>query len=233
MFENREEAARRLALEIKKQIKYRDFVIVAILRGGIVLGRIIADYFHVPLAPLVVRKLGAPSEKELAIGALGPPSRLSRLGRPASPRGESEADGEAGPQNTIYWDEDLIKRLGIDKKYKSSIVKEKSYELKNLENIIMGERNVLDFTNKKVIVVDDGVATGTTVLCANMFLKKEKAKTIILATPVIAKDTFNDINKYFDKVITLEIAPNFYAVGQFYKDFPQVEDDQVLKILRD
>jgi len=207
MFENREEAGRQLALEIEKQIRYRDFVIAAILRGGIVLGRIIADYFKVPLAPLVIRKLGAPNEKELAIGALG-------------------------PKNTIYWDEGLIKRLCVDKEYKSSIVKEKSYEHKKLEDIINRQRKVLDFTNKKVIVVDDGVATGTTVICAQMFLKKQKAKPIILATPVIAKDTFSIINKYFDKVVALEIAPNFYAVGQFYKDFPQVEDYQVLKILR-
>jgi len=213
MFENREEAGRQLALEIEKQIKYRDFVIVAILRGGIVLGRVIADYFHLPLAPLVIRKLGAPNEKELAIGALGPPV------------------GEASPKNTIYWDEDLIKRLGIDKEYKSSIVKEKSFELKKLEDTINRQKKPLDFTNKKVIVVDDGVATGTTVLCTNMFLKKVGAKSIMLATPVIAKDTFNNMKKYFDKVITLEIAPNFYAVGQFYKDFPQVEDEEVVALM--
>jgi len=207
MFENREEAAGLLALEIEKRIQERDFIVAAILRGGIVLGKIIADYFKVPLAPLVVRKLGAPSEKELAIGALG-------------------------PKNTIYWDEGLIKRLCVDKEYKSSIVKEKSSEHKNLEDIINGQRKTLDFTNKKVIVIDDGVATGTTVLCANMFLKKVGAKSIMLATPVIAKDTFNNMKKYFDKVIALEIAPNFYAVGQFYRDFPQVENKEVIQIIK-
>ena len=206
MFENREEAARRLALEIEKQIGYRDFVIAAILRGGIVLGKIIADYFKVPLEPLVIRKMGAPSEKELAIGAIG-------------------------PKNTIYWDEGLIKRLGIDPDYRVLIVKEKSLELKKLEDKINEQRKPLDFTNKKVIVVDDGVATGTTVICASMFLKKIGAGSIMLATPVIAKDTFYNIKKYFDKVIALEIAPNFYAVGQFYKDFPQVEDEEVVELL--
>jgi len=206
MFQDREEAARRLALEIKKQIEYRDFVIAAILRGGIVLGKVIADYFRVHLEPLVVRKLGAPSEKELAIGALG-------------------------PKNIIYWDEGLIKRLCVDKEYKSSIVKEKSSEYKKLEDIINGQRKPLDFTNKKVIVVDDGVATGTTVLCAQMFLKKVGAGSIMLATPVIAKDTFNDINKYFDMIITLSMVENFYAVGQFYKDFPQVENEEVISLL--
>jgi len=206
MFENREEAARRLALEIEKQIEYRNFVIAAILRGGIVLGKVIADYFRLHLEPLVVRKLGAPNERELAIGAIG-------------------------PQNTIYWDEDLIKRLCVDKEYKSSIVKQKRSELKKLEDIINGQRKPLDFTNKKVIVVDDGVATGTTVICASMFLKKVGAKSIMLATPVIAKDTFYNMHKYFDKVIALEIVENFYSVGQFYNDFPQVEDEEVVALM--
>jgi predicted phosphoribosyltransferase len=212
MFENREEAGRLLAVEIEKRIKEReaefprDFIVAAILRGGIVLGKIIADYFKIPLEPLVIRKIGAPHEKELAIGALG-------------------------PKETIYWDKDLLDRLKINESYKTAAVKEKSYELKKLENIIMGERKVLDFTDKKVIVVDDGVATGSTVLCAQIFLRHEKAKSIILATPVIAKDTFNTVNKYFDKVIAFKIAPNFYAVGQFYKDFPQVEDEEVVALM--
>ena len=206
MFKDRQGAARRLALEIGKQIKEKDFVIAAILRGGIVLGRIIADYFNLPLEPLVVRKMGAPNEEELAIGALG-------------------------PKKTIYWDEDLIARLRINKNYKSSIVKEKSYELEKMENLIKEKRKPFKFSDKKVIIVDDGVATGTTVLCANMFLKKVGAKSIILATPVIAKDTFNNVNRYFDKIIALEIVENFYAVGQFYKDFPQVTDEEVVRIL--
>ncbi len=212
MFENREEAGRQLALEIEKSIKEReaelprDLVVAAILRGGIVLGKVIADYFKLPLEPLVIKKIGAPNEKELAIGALG-------------------------PKGTIYWDKDLLDRLKIDKVYKTAVVKEKSYELKKIEDILNGQRKTLDFTNKKVIVVDDGVATGATAICAQIFLQHEKAKSIILATPVIAKDTFSTVNKYFDKVIALEIAPNFYAVGQFYKDFPQVEDEEVVDIL--
>ena len=212
MFDNREEAGKLLALEIEKRIKGReadlprDFIVAALLRGGIVLGKIIADYFNTSLEPLVIRKIGAPNEKELAIGALG-------------------------LKETIYWDKDLLTRLKIDKSYKAMVVKEKSYELKKLESAIREERKALDFTDKKVIVVDDGVATGTTVLCAHKFLKKEKAKSITLATPVIAEDTFGKMSKYFDEVVALKVAPNFYAVGQFYKYFPQVENEEVVEIL--
>jgi len=212
MFENREEAGELLALEIEKEIRERetelprDFIVAAILRGGIVLGRIIADYFKVPLEPLAIRKIGAPNEKELAIGALG-------------------------QKKTIFWEKDLLERLNINKSYKDMAVKEKSYELEELENAIRKERKVLDIANKKVIVVDDGVATGTTVLCAHKFLKKEKAKSIILATPVIAQDSFGKMSKYFDDVVALKIAPNFYAVGQFYKYFPQVENEEVVTLM--
>ena len=206
MFRDRQEAAGLLASEIEKKIKGRDFIVAAILRGGIVLGKIIADYFNLRLVPLVIRKIGAPYEKELAIGAIG-------------------------PKKTIYWDRDLLDRLTIDSYYKTLILKQKSYELKKMEDVINVKQKPLDFLDKNVIVVDDGVATGTTVMCANTFLKKVGAKSIILATPVISRDTFDDMNKYFDKVVALEIVENFYSVGQFYRYFPQVEDEEVKRLL--
>jgi putative phosphoribosyl transferase len=206
MFEDREDAGRQLALEIGKKLKDEDFIVAAILRGGIVLGRIIADYFKASLEPLAIRKIGAPDEKELAIGALG-------------------------PNNTVFWEKGLLARIDVDRKYKTEAVKEKSYELEELEKVIGKNKGNLDFANKKVIVVDDGVATGTTVLCAHMYLKKEKAKSIILAAPVIAGDTFKIMNKYFGKVVALKVAPNFHAVGQFYKYFPQVSDEEVAELL--
>ena len=206
MFENREEAGKQMALEIEKRVKERDFIVAAILRGGIVLGRVIADYFKVPLKPLIVKKIGAPSSPELAIGALG-------------------------PKGTVYWAKDLIENLNVDKRYKDSIVREKSLEFESLYKTLLGREDPLDFANRKVIVVDDGVATGATVICAQMFLKKEKARFIILATPVIAEDTLRSMNKYFDKVVALKVAPNFYAVGQFYKYFPQVENEEVVALM--
>ena len=206
MFENREEAGKQMALEIEKRVKERDFIVAAILRGGIVLGRVIADYFKVPLKPLIVKKIGAPSSPELAIGALG-------------------------SKGTVYWAKDLIENLNVDKRYKDSIVREKSLEFESLYKTLLGREDPLDFANRKVIVVDDGVATGATVICAQMFLKKEKARFIILATPVIAEDTLRSMNKYFDKVVALKVAPNFYAVGQFYKYFPQVENEEVVALM--
>lgn len=207
MFEDREDAGRKLTAKLKKIIQ-KDFLVAALTRGGVVLGKVIADYFKLPLEALVVKKLGAPHNPELAIGAVG-------------------------PKGITYFDEDLIEDLGVTKDYKKFVVWEKSKEVASLEKMLKGNRKPLDFRDKTVILVDDGVATGATVMCAYNFLRNEKAKTIILATPVIAKDTLSSIKKYFDRVVSLHIASEFYAVGEFYRNFPQIEDKQVKALLTD
>lgn len=206
MFENREDAARKLTIKLRKIIQGKDFVIAALTRGGVVLGKVIADYFKLPLEALVVKKLGAPHNPELAIGAVG-------------------------PKGITYFDEELIESLSVTRDYQQSEVFEKSKEVKNLEKILKIKPKSLRIKNKKVIIVDDGVATGATVMCAYNFLKNEEAKTIILATPVIAKDTFNSIKKYFDRVVSLHVASEFYAVGEFYRNFPQISNEEVSSIL--
>ncbi len=207
MFEDRQDAARKLTRKLKKIIQ-KDFVVAALTRGGVVLGKVIADYFKLSLEALVVKKLGAPLNPELAIGAVG-------------------------PKNTTYFDQDLIHSLGVTRDYRKFVVAEKSKEVASLEKMLRDGRKPLDFKNKKVILVDDGVATGATVMCAYNFLKSEKVKVIILATPVIAKDTLNSIRKYFDRVVSLHTSSEFYAVGEFYRNFPQIEDKQVKILLAD
>lgn len=210
LFRDREEAGRLLAQKLKKKIKkkeFENFVVVAVARGGVVLGRIIADYFNIPLSVLVIKKMGAPNNPELAIGAVG-------------------------PKKTVWWDEDLVKSLSVGRKYQKEILKEKEEEVKVLGKILKDNGNKLNFKDKKVIVVDDGIATGTTVLCASKFLRSAMVSSIILATPLIAKETLNSISSYFDMVIALQIPQDFSAVGQFYEDFPQVEDNEVIGLLK-
>lgn len=205
MFEDREDAARKLTVKLKKIIQ-KDFIVVALTRGGVILGKVIADYFNLPLEVLVVKKLGAPQNPELAIGAVG-------------------------PKGITYFDEDLIESLGVTEDYKKFAVLEKSKEVASLEKILKIGSAGWRIKNKKVILVDDGVATGATAMCAYNFLKNEKAKTIILAIPVIAKDTFNNIKNYFDRVVSLHISSAFSAVGEFYKNFPQVSDEEVVSLI--
>lgn len=206
MFQNREDAGRKLAIKIKKTISSNGYLVLGIVRGGVVLGKIIADALNTSLNALVIRKIGAPYNRELAIGAVG-------------------------IKNIVYWDDDLINRLSIDNKYRQQAVKQKAKEVENLEKIFSINKKELDFRDKQVLLVDDGVATGTTVLCAHKILKMQMPKQLILATPVISKESFEYIKKHFDKIIVLKIADGFSAVGQFYENFPQVEDDEVKKIL--
>ena len=194
--------AKTFDIDIEEAIT-KDSIIVALLRGGIILGKIISDCYNLPLKPLAVKKIGAPSNQELAIGAI-------------------TAD------RTIYLDRNLIENLGAEDKYLKEMSEIKVKEAQTLQRIFKSE---ISLKNKKVMIIDDGVATGATAICASIYAQKQNAKEIILATPVISKDRINDIKKYFDRVISLKIANNLASVGEFYKYFPQVEDKDVFGIL--
>lgn len=211
MFKNRQEAGQKLALKLKKIIKGEDFVVVALLRGGIVLGKKISDYFKIPLFPLSVKKIGAPLNPELAIGAVT-------------------------FNKTYYFDKNLIKYLHIDKNYMESLFEAKWKEAKKLQDkfptsqkLLGASKDKISLKNKKVVIIDDGVATGTTAICASIYAKKEKAEKIILAVPVIAKDSVKTVKPYFDRIVSLKIADNLVSISQFYREFPQVEDKEVIK----
>ncbi len=204
MFENREEAAVKLCLKLKSVVKDKNIVVIALVRGGVVLGKVIADYFKAPLDILVIKKIGAPQNSELAVGA-------------------------TGPGNTIYWNNDLCKALGLSEKEKIELKKEKDRQKREQEKLLEGKH--IDIKGKSVILVDDGIATGATAIAASEFFKKNGVKEVILAVPVISKDTLVDIKRYFDTICILKSVNNFYAVGQFFRNFPQVENEQVKRLL--
>ena len=205
MFQNREEAARLLGEKLKE--KYgQDAVVLGIPRGGVILAKVVADMLNAPLDIVVVKKIGAPDNEELAVGAVG-------------------------PDKTVYWEEKICQQLGINKSAKLKVKSEKLQEQKEREKRLREGKNPIDLQDKTVILVDDGVATGATVMAAALFLKKQKVREAILATPVIAKDTLAKMKKYFTEIIYLDAPRQFYAVGQFYQDFPQVEDEEVRRLL--
>ncbi len=203
MFKDRQEAGEKLTLKLRKIITGEGFVVVALLRGGIVLGKRISDYFNIPLLPLAVKKIGAPLNPELAIGAVT-------------------------FDKTSFFDKDLIKHLSVDEDYIKSSQEAKWTEAETLQKQFKSKISLKD---KKVVIVDDGIATGTTAICAGIYAKKEKAKKIILATPVISKDVLKNIKRHFDRIVSLKIADNLTSVSQFYKHFPQVTDEEVIEIL--
>ncbi|MBI3379942.1 phosphoribosyltransferase [Candidatus Gottesmanbacteria bacterium] len=212
MFQNREEAGKLLAAELSKYKNNQDAVVLAIPRGGVVVGRQIADKLSLPLILAVVKKIGAPGNPELAIGALA-------------------------PSNTKFIDWDLVFRSNVGQDYldaeldaKRNEIEERvqKFKIRNLKSVIR---------NKKIIILtDDGIATGATTRAAINYIKiitknQETIAKIILAIPVIAKETYDKIKKEVNKIFALEIPQSFNAVGQFYKEFPQVSDEEVMELL--
>jgi len=201
IFKDRVEAGKKLAKILSKK-NLKNAIVVSLLRGGIIVGQEIAKKLKVHHFPLAVAKIPAPQQSELAIGALC--FDFTYL--------------ESRIVNSLYIDKPTIKkRVNIAKeKFKSYLkrfnLKKSNYKLKN----------------KAVILVDDGIATGSTVKTALLFVKSLKPKKIILASPVAPGDFENP---GFDDFIILHRDPTFSSVSQFYLDFPQVEDEEIKRLL--
>lgn len=206
MFENREQAGQLLADRLLEYKNRTDVIVFAIPRGGVVVAKVVANSLGVPLDIVVIKKIGAPDNQELAIGAVG-------------------------PDNCVYCDRNLFRRLEISKFQISNLKFKIENERKQREKILRGRKRYPSIEDKTVILVDDGVATGATAIVASLWVKKMNSKEIILAIPVIAKSTLSNISKYFDRIIFLEQPEEFYAVGEFYQDFPQVSDEEVIQLL--
>lgn len=208
MFANREAAGQLLAQELQQYRRKKHVIVLGIPRGGVIVAKAVADLLELPFDIIVVRKIGAPSNPELAIGAVG-------------------------PNRAVYWDQKLCERLAISDKQKAISKKIKERERQEREKSLRGRKKPVDAHNKTILLVDDGVATGATVFAAQKAIQKMGAAAIILAVPVVAHDTYGFIKKYFERVVALEIPREFYAVGQFYREFEQVSDNEVIAILRD
>lgn len=219
MFKNREEAGRILAEKLKEDMSGQagepkalkklmdEVVVLGIPRGGVVVAKEVAKILNCPLDVIVVKKIGAPGNPELAIGAIG------------------ETEGSK------YIDQRLIVNVGAEKEYLKSQILKLRAEIKRREKLFRQRRPPLNLKNKIVIIVDDGAATGATVIAACREVWNNQPKKVIIALPVLSKDTLKKLEDEADEVIFLETPWPFFAVGQFYQNFPQVSDETVVKIL--
>lgn len=203
-FSNRQKAGELLA---QKLLPLRDNAcVLAVARGGVLVGTVISKKLNIPLCVIAIKKIGAPYNEELAIGAVG-------------------------PGNTVYKDSAIVKRLGVSyeqfRKLSLNAQKEQQEKQEMFGNSLQTLRG------KAVFVVDDGVATGATLECVLLSLKKNKPSYIFLATPIISQDVYRKLTKKFAIIISLLIVEDFEAVGQFYEHFDQVSDTQVLDLLRE
>ena len=204
-FSNRVDAGKQLASVLEDVDK--NAIVLAIPRGGVVVGFEISKRFKIPIDIIVTKKIGAPGNPELAIGAVA-------------------EDGSA------ILDDNLVERLNVSKQYIESEIERKRDEINRRLSAYRGDVPYPSLKNRQIIVVDDGVATGSTLKAALRSVKNRGAKKVIAAIPVGPPSTIQELKENADQVICLSTPEPFYAIGQFYDDFAQTTDEEVKNLLR-
>ena len=205
-FDDRTDAGRRLGEALSERGLETDLVL-AIPRGGLPVGRAVADALGVPLDVVVSSKIGAPGNPELAIGAVA-------------------SDGSA------WLDEEAVEALGVDPAYVSR-EREREAEAARAKAARYRTDDPLDVSGRRVTVVDDGAATGSTAIAAVRLLREQGAARVVVALPVAPPETVEALERMADEVVCLLTPRSFGAVGRFYRRFDQVSDEAAIAYLRE
>lgn len=205
-FENRVEAGRELAWQLRKYMNREDVIVLGVPRGGVPVAFEIATALGLTLDIFVLRKLGVPGHEELAFGAI--------------------ASG-----GVRILDRDVIEGVGLTGLEIDRVTQAEKRELERRERLYRGTRRPLDVAGRVVILVDDGIATGSSMRAAIRALRRMNPAALVVATPVAPERTCTRLRPEVDELVCLEMPEPFYGVGQFYKDFSQVSDEEVQDLL--
>lgn len=206
LFQDRADAGRQLAVPLNKFAHVPEVLILALPRGGVPVGFEVAQALGAPLDVFLVRKLGVPGHEELAMGAI--------------------ASGGCRVLNDELVDSGVIPAGVID-----AVAAEEERELRLREQLYRDDRPPPDVRDRTVIVLDDGVATGSSMRAAVTALKVMAPARIVVAIPVGAAETCAELERHADEVVCVVMPDRFYAVGEWYRDFEQVSDDEVRTLL--
>lgn len=206
MFHDRVDAGRQLARMLARYANREDVLVLGIPRGGVPVAFEVAQALHAPLDVLLVRKLGVPGERELAMGAI--------------------ASGGARILNRR-----LIAQLGVTEKQVAETIAAQEAELQRREELYRGVRPGIPIQDRIIILVDDGIATGSSMLAAIEALRTLQPKKIVVAVPVAPTHADRDIGNVADEFICVDQPEEFYGIGQFYQDFLQTQDLEVRVLL--
>ena len=207
MFRNRVEAGRLLAQALVEYVGGPNVVVLGLPRGGVPVARIVADFLGAPLDVFLVRKLGVPWQPELAFGAI------------------AETPGTDPPVRVI--DQALAQECALTPKIIEEIAAREQREIERRTRLYRGPRSMIEVRGKEVIIVDDGLATGSTMMAAVRALRHQGAKRIVVAVPVGPPSTCNAMRREADQVMCLASPEPFEAVGAWYEDFTQVSEREV------
>jgi predicted phosphoribosyltransferase len=205
MFLDREDGALQL-VEHLRYLTLRDPLVLAIPRGGVVTGAVLARELGAELDVVLARKLRAPFQPELALGAVS-------------------EDGE------VYLNP-YVEEAGADDGYLEQERMHQMAEIERRKKLFRNVRPAAPVSGRSVIVTDDGIATGATMLAALHVIKNQKPHEVIVAVPVGSPDRLREIRRHCDRLVCLLAPEEFWAIGQFYRDFSQVEDETVVEFLR-
>ena len=204
IFADRIDAGERLAQGLA-HLGGSECVVLAIPRGGVIVGEVVARELGAPLDVVVPRKIGAPGNPELAIGAVAPGIRV------LDPR--------------------MVGALGVTDRYLEREISEQEAEIERRQQAYRGGRPPQPVQGRVAIVVDDGVATGSTAVAALRWARARGAERVVLAVPVAPPQSLERLRAEADEVVVLETPQPFLAVGEWYRDFDQTTDDQVMSAL--
>lgn len=205
MFADRVDAGRRLAERLRAE-GLRPDIVLAIPRGGVVIGAEVARALGVPLDVIVPRKVGAPHNPEYAVGAV-------------------TEDG------TFIYDEQVLRALDLEPADLSGEVERQVQEIARRTRLYRRDAPHPSLAGKRIILTDDGIATGLTTLAALRSLKKARPREVILAVPVASREALAVLRPEVDRVVCLLVPELFFAVGQFYREFGQTTDEEVIALL--
>jgi putative phosphoribosyl transferase len=205
IFQDRRDAGRQLARALETR-GYRGPVVFGLPRGGVPVAFEVARRLEAPLDVFVVRKLGAPFQPELAMGAI--------------------ASG-----GTLVRNEEVLRMLGDSEEALSRVERKERTELERRERLYRGDRPAVSVRGREVLVVDDGLATGSTMKAAVLALRQAGAARVVVAVPVGPPDTCRELGELADEVVCLQRPSRFMAVGQWYEEFGQTTDAEVQQLL--
>jgi len=206
-FASRTQAGQLLAMEVAK-LNFEQPVVLALPRGGVPVALEVARVLKAPMDLLLVRKVGVPWQPELAAAAV--------------------VDGE---RRELVFNEEVMLMLGLNREDIERAAAKEISEIDRRRKLYLKGREPISVAGRTAIVVDDGIATGTTVKAALQALKKRSPKRLVLAVPVAPGDRINELSAYVDDIICLHQPYPFMAIGVFYRDFHQVADEEVIEML--
>lgn len=206
MFDNRRDAGKKLAEKLEKY-RGKKALVLAIPRGGVVVAREITDALGADLDLIVSRKIGAPMDPEFAIGAVA-------------------------PDRSVSLNDEVVKEMNVTKGYIDRMARIESLEIFRRMKKYRGSEELPEIKGRVVIVVDDGIATGYTMKVVVEFLRKRKPKSIVVAVPVAPPKSLDELREEADEVVCIESPRDFSAVGEHYRSFPQVSDEEVVELLK-